>query len=525
VAPPTITQVLDPSVNTGTGAKLLCLAAAVVVLATAIGLYLRHRKMSSYGDLAASPSDSGDPYRANSTEQLDDDANALLVAADDALRTSEQELAFATAQYGEAATAAFTAAIAESRADVGAAFHRRQLLDDGIPDDEPIRRAWYVEIVERCRAADDRLDAQVEAFDKLRDLEANIETLLPRLAARCDGAATTLPRTQATYALMQDRYAPQAVISVANSAAQIQERIEFAERTLLQAREALGGGDRSSAALAIRAVEESLSQVDLIDTGVNQLAANLDAAQASVVTTLAEVATDIAAGNAAVATLNVNPTSGTSATTVDLVAAVAAAEQVVAVVRAEQARSLPDPFDALRRLEVVDARLDTALASIRDAADRAERARVMLASAIPAAQAEISAVENFITTRRGAIGSTARTRLNEAERFLEQAVSMAEVDPVAALSAAQRADALAEQAGRLANEDVDGWRRPAFGGAGPDGVSTGGLGGAVLGGILLESMLGAGGPDRGRGGGVSFGWGGRMPGSFGGPGTRVRFRV
>jgi hypothetical protein len=104
------------------------------------------------------------------------------------------------------------------------------------------------------------------------------------------------------------------------------------------------------------------------------------------------------------------------------------------------------------------------------------------------------------------------------------------------LTAAQQADTLAEQAGQLANSDVDEWSRPQFG---RDGVSVGGLGGAVLGGILLDGMLGGGrgggfgGGRRGGGGGHSgdggfsgggFGWGGRIPGSFGGPGTRVRVR-
>jgi hypothetical protein len=193
-------------------------------------------------------------------------------------------------------------------------------------------------------------------------------------------------------------------------------------------------------------------------------------------------------------------------------------------IRTELTESRPDPFLALRRLEHVDVRLSTALANIRDAAGRAERARVMLEQAIPAARAEISAVTNFITTRRGAVGSDARTRLNEAERHLAQAMELSNTDPVAALTAAQQADALAEQAGQMANDDVDAWSQPNFG---PAGVSMGGLGGAVLGGILLEGMLGgARGGQGGSGGGFGggFGWGGRIPGSFGGPGTRVRVR-
>jgi hypothetical protein len=520
VQPTTLSDSTPSNVNTGTGAELLCLVGVFVIVALALWLFLRHRSGKGSGVNRSQP-DPNDPYGTTTTEQLGTDANSLLVAADDSLKTSEQELTFATAQYGPVATAAFTAALAESRADVSAAFHLRQQLDDDIPDDEPTQRAWYVEIIERCRAADARLDAQVDAFDKLRDLEAKVDELIPQLTERRDAAAARLPEAKATYASMKERYAEAAVLAVSNSAAQIQERIDFADRTLGQARESVAAGKRPLAALAVRAVEESLSQVDMIYNGVSQLAASLDAAMASVHAMLNEVDTDIAAGHAAVAASSTAANAGT----VDLAAAVAAAQQVMQTVRAELATSLPDPFDELRRLEQVNVRIDGALASIRDAADRASRARTMLEQAIPAARAEISAVNNFITTRRGAIGSDARTRVAEAERHLEQALSLAGTDPVAALTAAQQADALAEQASQLANDDVNGWSQQGYGGGGigGGGISMGGLGGAVLGGILLEGMLGGGG--RSRGGSTGFGWGGRMPGSFGGPGTRVRYRI
>jgi hypothetical protein len=509
-------------VNTGAGAELLGLVGVILVIAVALWLFLRHRSGSGGGVNRSQP-DPNDPYGTTTTVQLGTDANSLLVAADDSLKTSEQELTFAAAQYGPQATAAFTAALEQSRADVAAAFHLRQQLDDEIPDDEPTQRTWYVEIIQRCRAADARLDAQVEAFDKLRDLEAKIEELIPQLSARRDAAAGRLPEAKATYASIKQRYAEAAVLAVSNSAAQIQERIDFADRTIGQAKESVAAGKRPLAALAVRAVEESLGQVDMIYNGVSQLATSLDAAMASVHAMLNEVETDIAAGHAAVAASSTTANAGT----VDLAAAVAAAQQVLQTVRTEVSTSLPDPFDELRRLEQVNVRIDSALASIRDAADRATRARAMLEQAIPAARAEISAVNNFITTRRGAIGSDARTRLAEAERHLAQAVSMAGTDPVSALSAAQQADALAEQASQLANDDVNGWHQAGYGGVGGGGgISMGGLGGAVLGGILLEGMLGGGGRSRGGGfGGAGFGWGGRMPGSFGGPGTRVRYRV
>jgi hypothetical protein len=509
-------------VTAGTGSGLLCLLGVALIAALALLLLFRNRSARKGGGVQRSRPDPNDPYGTVTTEQLSVDANSLLVAADDSLKTSEQELTFATAQYGTQATGLFTTALEKSREDVAAAFHLRQQLDDDIADTEDTKRKWYIEIIERCQAADARLDAHVDAFDKLRELEANLETLIPQLSARRDEAFAKLAPTTSTYESIKSRYAQSAVQAVSDSGAQIQERIDFADRTLAQAKQAVADDRRPLAALAVRATEEALGQVDMIHDGVRQLATSLDETMASVNAMINEVGTDIAAGQAAVAA---SANTSTPAT-VDLAAAVAAAEQVLTSVRSELDPStpLPDPFDELRRLEQVNVRIDAALDSIRDAADRANRARTMLEQAIPAARAEIAAVSNFITTRRGAIGSDARTRLSEAERYLDQAVNQSQIDPVAALSAAQQADALAEQAGKLANQDVNGWHQPQFGGGG--GMTMGGVGGAVLGGILLDSLLGAAAGRGGRGGGgMGFGWGARMPGSFGGPGTRVRFRI
>jgi tetratricopeptide (TPR) repeat protein len=518
VSPTIIAMRLAPTDPPGyaggsSGGTLVCLFIGALVLGAGIWMLLRRRTSPKSGDgLSTSSPAPGERHGSVPTEQLANEANALLVGADDALRTSEQELNFAAAQFGPGATKEFTAALEASRADITAAFQRRQLLDDEIPDDEATKRAWYAEIIDRCRTADARLDAQADAFDKLRDLESHLDTLVPHLSVRRDAAAAKLPHVEAVHDDLTRRYARSAVLAISDSTTQARERLDFADRTLAQARAALNSGDRPLAALAVRAIEEALGQIDMIDNGVTRLSSNLDQASATVATALADLESDVAAGRAA---LSASATAGGSANagTVDLAAAVAAAEQVAESIRSEL--SLPDPFAAIRRLEQVGTRLDAALDTIRDAASRVERARQQLDQAIPAARAEVSAVRDFVTTRRGAVGSDARTRLAEAERHLEQALALAETDPVAALAEARRADSLAEQAGQLASDDVDGWAHPGMG-------SMGGIGGAVLGGILLEGMLGSGRPG-GFGGG--FGWGGRVPGSFGGPGTRVRIRI
>lgn len=514
-----------PSASQAGGSGLVCLAVGILLIVFLTAILLRSRSARQKPSPTAH-TNPPDPYASIPTAQLEADANEHLVAADDSLKTSEQELALATASYGAESTTEYADALRASQADVTEAFRIKQLLDDDVPDDEPTRRAWYIQIVQRCDQADRRLDAQVAPFDKLRDIEAHLETSIPALDQHRTTSAGRLPRAEKSFAAMRQRYADTALVPISNSLAQVAERLTFVDRTLGQARDALAAGQRSAAAVAVRAAEDGIGQVDLLLDGVEKVARDLDGTMAAVRDMLAEVDSDIAAGRAAVGASGPTPSGGASAGTVDLAATVAAAEQIVTSVRIELDAGRPDPFRLLGRLEQANGRLDAALTNIRDAATRADRARARLDQTIPAVRAEIEAVGNFITTRRGAVGSVARTRLNEAERCLDQAAAMASNDPGVALGLAQRAGALAEQAGQLASDDVDGWSRPDMIGG------VGGIEGAVLGGILLESMLGGGRRYGGMGGmgGVSgmgggFGWGGLTPGAFGGRGTRVRLRV
>lgn len=519
--PAPVTEPSQSNISNGT-AELLCLISVLFIVGVIILASRRRRWQSKRGaDLEPVTSQNPpDSWAAIPTSQMENDASSALVAADDALKTSDQELTFATAQYGAEATAEFFGALARSRADVMEAFRLRQMLDDDVSDDEATKRDWYRQIIERCRTAESRLDAQVDSFDQLRDMKSRLEPMIEALTARREAVMGRLPQADANYNNLVDSYAPSALLPVSNSASQLAERIMFADRSLASARASVASGKRSEAALGVRAAEEALGQVDILLDGVETFSSHLEQASASTPATLSEVEADITSGKAAVAAADGGSTSN-SADAVDLAAAVAGAEQVTQAVRAHMAAqdatvgvptSKPDPFSAMRSLEHVDERLSAALSNIRDGASRSERARTMLEAALPAARAEVDAASNFVTTRRGAIGTQARTRLAEAQRHLDQAVAMAETDPVAALNAAQQAESMASQSSHLANQDVDGWSQSQIGG----GV-MGGFGGAVLGGILIDSV---------RGGlRTGFGWGAMTPGSFGGHRTRARLRV
>jgi hypothetical protein len=184
---------------------------------------------------------------------------------------------------------------------------------------------------------------------------------------------------------------------------------------------------------------------------------------------------------------------------------------------------------ALRRLEEADLALEQALRTARDQQTRTRRAQEALGQQLLTARSAVAAAEDFIGTRRGAVGSMARTRLAEAQRHLAAAEQQADADPAAALRDAQTADRLAQFALDAAQNDVAQWSQQqgyggygggyggGFGGRGGISPLGAGLGGLLLGGLIFGDHGGGG--DWGAGdfdaGGGDFG-GGDFGGDFGG---------
>ena len=367
------------------------------------------------------------------------------------------------------------------------------------------------EIISRCEAANAKLDDQAEDFDRLRDLERNAPQVLAEVEQKAEQARARVVAAQGTLQTLGARFTESALAAVTDNDAEAMERLAFAADSAAAAKQKIEAGDTAAAAVSVLAAEEAVDQAGQLLDAVDRLAADLEQASAGLQNAVQETTQDLAEAKALLAAGDQH--AG------DLAGLVAAAEQALTSVQQEKAAGRFDPIASIRRIEEADRGLDQALAGVRDRQQRAQRARASLDQAVLAARSEISATQDFITTRRGAVGGEARTRLAEAQRQLDQAMHLAESDPESALARAQQADALAEQAGQLARADVGAYSTPGGGGMFGGG---GGLGGAILGGILIDSMLG-GGRRGGFGGGFGGGGGfGRAPGSFGGGGTRGR---
>ncbi|MEU1893166.1 TPM domain-containing protein [Streptomyces pristinaespiralis] len=507
----------------GTGAGDLVLPIAILGGAAVLAAYAytkRRRRTATRTTPRGGQEGWGAPEQPPLPE-LDARARTALVETDDAVRTSQEELGFATAQFGEEAARPFHEAVAHAKKELTAAFRLRQQLDDAYPEDDATRRRMLDEILARCSEADRRLDAEAEDFDRLRALERNAPQALDAAEAAFQDVDGRVVSAEATLGVMRERYAPSAAAPVASDVEQAKDRLQFAAAALDRGRQAVDAGDNGSAAVQVRAAEGAVAQAARLIEAVDRRARELAEATGKLPSALTETETDLAEARG----LLKGTEEGTS--TAGLQGRIARAETVAAEVRTATESGRYDPIDALRRVEEADAALDEALAGIREQEQGTRRARALLERAVLGARSGIGAAADYITTHRGAVGSEARTRLAEAQRRLERAQALAGPDGTGgdaqtALAEAQRADWLAQQAQSLAENDVRDFRNP-FGPGGTPGAGGpgGGLGGAVLGGILLGGMLGGGGRGGGLGGGFGGGFGGG-PGSFGGGGTRGR---
>lgn len=454
-------------------------------------------------------------------EELAGQAASLLVATDDAIKTSGQELGFATAQFGEAATADFATVLAEATKMLDEAFHLKQQLDDDVPDTPEQTRAWNTRIIELCTAADKALDAKADEFDELRKLEQNAPEALSRVQELRLSVSGDLEQAVQRLDALRRTYAPEELATVADNPAQAADRLAFADERLAAAQQSIGAGDGAAAAVGIRAAEEAVGQVRLLRDAIETRASDLARADTDSAALVADLEGDFAAASAL--------PDGDGR----LAGVIAAARQTVDAAKAHLAGTQRRPIATLEQLTRANSDVDALIASIRNAQEQQRRAAQQLAQALTQAQSQVTAAEDFITARRGAVGATARTRLAEAGASLVHARQLAPTDPQQALQAAQRATDLAKQSMQHAQQDVGG-----FSGGGGNN-----LGGAVLGGILINSLLsggsrssgGLGGRSRSSGGfGGGFGstggsrsrsrsgGGGFSPGSFGGSGTRSR---
>ncbi|MBD7957190.1 hypothetical protein H9651_06040 [Microbacterium sp. Sa4CUA7] len=411
-------------------------------------------------------------------------AGAALVATDERVRVTTDELVFADAELGTDATQELREALDAVRHHLGEAFHLNQLNHDEIPDTVEELRTRNARIVQLCEWADDLLDdrtsaleARIERARRAPEILAGIRADVDRLTARIPAARTVVER-------VAQRYAPEAVQRIAGNPDEAAGLLDFAAHGADVAERRREAGERGPANVALEAATEAVRRAGTLIDAVDDFEVEALRAQSTLAAVVADSREDIVEAR--------NAPQVPAVTT-----AVAELERALASLSPAGGRS--DPFAELTVLREKNAALDAVIAKARERAARPVPAEAHVRHAVDDADRQLSVARSVIAGHRGWIGADARTRLAEAESLrlnlapVIAAAAIPEDDREKAMADARRCGLLASEALQYAQRDIDssrpddpGWGGPQGGRGGPGGNN---IMGGILGGLVIGSLL------------------------------------
>jgi len=408
-------------------------------------------------------------------------ASSALVAIDERIRTTSDELVYAEAELGADATKPLRDALAAVRQHLAEAFHLHQLNHDDIPDTSQEIRTRSARITQLCEWAEELLDDRTEALKAPIERARRAPEIITGIRRDVERLTERLPQVRATLDRLATRYSTEALRKVAGNHAEAQQLLEFALHgaDVSERRREAGRREQANLALetAIEAVRRATTLIDAVD--------NYEVEALRAESTLDAIVLDSREDLAAAKDL----------TSVPEVA------QAMAVLEKELASLAPagtptDPFAELTRLREANAALDAIVAKTRERAARPVIPEAHVRHALDDADRQLGVARSVISGHRGWIGADARTRLAEAERIrLDLAwangPTIPEDDRERALADARRCGMLASEALQLAQRDIDSSRPqggPGWGG-GAGGRGGGDIMGGILGGLVIGSIL------------------------------------
>lgn len=421
-------------------------------------------------------------------------ARSALVAADERIRLTTDEVAFAEAELGPNATKELREALAAVRTHLQEAFQLHQLNHDEIPDTPEELRTRNARIVQLCEWAEDLLDDRTEALAEPISRARRAPEIIAKVRSDAVALRARIPQARETVQRLSSRYAAHALAQVDQNPAEAEQLLGFAEHSAGVAERRREAGQREQANMALEACTEAVRRAETLIDAVETF--EVEALRAE--STLSAIVED-SRGDIVVA-LKEPPSPAVTAAVQELQAALS---------------SLPaagvntDPFALLSRLREANAGLDAAIAAARERAARPIPPFEHVRHAIDDADRQLAVTSDVIAGHRGWIGADARTRLAEAERirvdldrFLGTSASAAtaidEEKREQAMAMARRVAFLAGEGLQLAQRDIDtsrpdggpqGWGGPQQGWGGQRRGGGSDLMGGILGGLVIGSIL------------------------------------
>lgn len=412
-------------------------------------------------------------------------AEQALVAADERIRTTSDELVFAEAELGESLTADLKAALLSVRTHLREAFQLHQLNHDEIPDTDEELRTRNARILQLCDWAQDLLDEKTTVLAESVAKVRRAPEIIAQVRADAEALSARIPQTDETVSRLSARYSDSAMHQITASAAEAEQLIRFATHSADISERRRAAKQNEEANLALETATEATRRAGALLDAVEDFEIEALRAESTLAEVIADSRNDLIAARTAPST--------------------PAVAEAVARLQAALAALTPsgqpnDPFAELSQLREANAGLDHAIATARHRAENPLPSLAQVQHAMDDADRQLGVARGLIAGHRGWIGADARTRLAEAERLRVDlpALLPAEETREAALAQARRVAHLAAEALQLAQRDIDSsrpqdqdWGGGGWGG-GPrrgGGMGGGDIASGILGGLVIGSLL------------------------------------
>ena len=397
-------------------------------------------------------------------------ANRQLLSADEQVRSAADELDFARAQFGIAATDEFARTLEAARAAVARGFERQKQMEDATGDAE--KRSMASAIMRDLGENMNPLSAVQAAFEQRRSEQATLPSRLTEASERLVEQRGDLERATAELAANAGIYPAQMLTSLQDNPEQAHALLETAASAIEAAKQAVDT-DRALAESTLDTAHRALMMAKHQTDAIFSAKSDLDAIRDRLGAAIGSISADLAD----VTSLRAEP---------------AVFDPLVADARAAIAEGQAalmnngDPLAALEHLRASEANIDAALAPLRSQRENAEKARANAQAQISLAETAFERAERYVQGRRGAIDLSVRSTLHDSEQSLKAARAAISSDPAKASALASDARAKADRvlATPLPNA-ADSWN------AGYSGrpTSPGSSIGSSLGEALLWSIL------------------------------------
>ena len=356
-------------------------------------------------------------------------ANRQLLSADEQVRSAADELDFARAQFGIAATDEFARTLEAARAAVARGFERQKQMEDATGDAE--KRSMASAIMRDLGENMNPLSAVQAAFEQRRSEQATLPSRITEASERLVEQRGDLERATAELAAIASIYPAQMLTSLQDNPEQAHALLETAASAIEAAKQAVDT-DRALAESTLDTAHRALMMAKHQTDAIFSAKSDLDAIHDRLGAAIGSISADLAD----VTSLRAEP---------------AVFDPLVADARAAIAEGQAalmnngDPLAALEHLRTSEANIDAALAPLRSQRENAEKARANAQAQISLAETAFERAERYVQGRRGAIDLSVRSTLHDSEQSLKAARAAISNDPAKASALASDARAKADR--------------------------------------------------------------------------------